>query len=323
MYDETGCTAYGKFYTMAYDGMIHAYDLHNGTHLWDYYGGSSGFETVYGQWPFYVVNGWAIADNKIFAPNGEHSPDSPTWRGWKLHVVDATTGKGVWNISGFMKNPAIADGYVVTLNLYDCQIYCFGKGDSATTVSAPQTVSAKGIPVVVSGTVTDQSPGKSKGTPAIADKDMTPWMEYIYEQQSKPATASGVQVKLVGIDPNGNNEEIGTVTSDMAGNYGVMWTPKMEGLYKIVASFEGSESYYASGAETYVGVGAAPLPSAIVTPTSTPTATPTATAAPTASPSPAASPPGYGLGTEYYVAIAAVVIIVVIAAVAIALRRRK
>ena len=30
----------------------------------------------------------------------------------------------------------IADGFIVGLNFYDNQIYCYGKGPSATTVTA-------------------------------------------------------------------------------------------------------------------------------------------------------------------------------------------
>ncbi len=318
MYDETGCTAYDKFYTMAYDGMIHAYNLYTGEHLWDYYTGSSGFETPYGQWPFYVVNGWAIADGKIFAPTGEHSPDSPTWRGWKLHVVDAENGTQVWNVSGHWKNPAIADGYLVALNCYDTQLYCFGKGQTATTVNAPQTAVVKGTPIVISGTVTDQSPGKSKGTPAISDKDMTPWMEYIYMQQPKPTNATGVPVKLTAIDPNGNIHEIGTVTSDMMGNYAIMWTPPVPGLYKVIATFEGSESYFGSAAEAAFGVYEAQIP-----PQTAPLTTPSPTATPTSSPSVTVPPAGaFALPVEAVFAIAAIAIVVMITVAALLFRKR-
>ena len=41
-------------------------------------------------------------------------------------------------------------------------IYCFGKGSSATTVSAPQIVPPLGSTVQLTGTVTDQSPSGSR-----------------------------------------------------------------------------------------------------------------------------------------------------------------
>jgi len=44
----------------------------------------------------------------------------------------------------------------------------------------------------------------------------------------------------------------------MSGMFSHMWTPDIEGKYTVIATFEGSESYYASYAETAVGVGPAP-----------------------------------------------------------------
>ena len=46
---------------------------------------------------------------------------------------------------------AVADGYLVYLNLYDMQIYCIGKGPSATTVEAPMTAITAGDSVVIRG----------------------------------------------------------------------------------------------------------------------------------------------------------------------------
>jgi hypothetical protein len=83
-------------------------------------------------------------------------------------------------------------------------------------------------------------------------------MEYLYMQQEIPGNATGVPVKLTAIDPNGNTQDIGTVTSDMSGMFKKMWTPPVPGEYTVIASFEGSESYYASYAETAIGVAAGP-----------------------------------------------------------------
>jgi len=130
-YQYTAAFAYGKFYSAGYDGMVHAYDAETGNHLWDYYAGDAGFDTPYGSWPFFGAN--IIADGKIIIGTNEHSPSMPLWRGERLHVIDAETGKGVWNVLGMYSGGrnglgAVADGYLVTMNGYDNRIYCFGKG---------------------------------------------------------------------------------------------------------------------------------------------------------------------------------------------------
>jgi hypothetical protein len=148
---------------------------------------------------------------------------------------------------------AIADGYIVTLNLYDNRIYCYGKGPSATTVTAGPKVSTLGSSVLIEGKVTDQSAG-AKGTPAMSDEDMSAWMEYMYMQQAMPANAQGVKVKLYSIDPNGNYQDIGEATTDISGNFGVSWVPPVPGDYFLMAEFEGTASYGSSYATTYFTV---------------------------------------------------------------------
>jgi hypothetical protein len=324
MYVPSMLGAWGIFYSAEYDGVIHAYENSGGTEIWQFFPGSSGFQTPYGVWPFYSgLTG--TADGKIIATTSEHGNGvEPLYSGEAIYVVNASTGVGIWNMTGWFEQPAIADGKLLSHNCYDNQIYCFGKGPSAITVEAPLSAVTQGSKIIIQGTVTDQSPG-AKGTPAISDADMSAWMAYQYEQQSIPNNAKGVTVKLTAVDPNLNTIELGTVTSDVSGNYALMWSPPLEGLYTIIATFEGSQSYYGSYAVTHVAsnpAGAvAPTASPTLAPTATPTATPTA--APTASPSIAPTPPGTGLGTEVYIAIAAVVIIAVIAAVAVVLRRRK
>jgi hypothetical protein len=324
--------AYGRIYTAGYDGTVRSYDIKTGELMWDYYAGNAGFETPYGTWPFY--GGLTIADGKVFAATGEHSPGTPLWKGEKLHVMDALTGEALWNISGWYQANSIAaaDGKLIALNGYDNQIYCFSKGPSATTVSAPQTVIPKDTGILLTGTVTDQSSGakqliedgKFSIVPAISDASMSTWMEYLYMQKPKPENATGVTVKLTAYDPNGNSQDIGSTTTDTNGKYALTWTPTLEGMYYVVASFGGSNSYGGSQDTAYFAVGpAAAAPAPTATPTPTPTLAPTATPVPTASPSPAPTPPGTGLGTEYYIAIAAVVIIGAVAAVAVILRRRK
>ena len=228
----------------------------------------------------------------------------------------------------------IADGYLVYLNTYDMQIYCIGKGPSATTVSAPQTVAAKGTGVLITGSVTDISAGAKQlletgeftTVAAMSDESMGPWMEYLYMQKPIPENATGVQVKLTAVDANGVSHDVGTATTDNHGNSGISWTPTEEGIYHITAEFEGSNSYFSSDATTYVAVGPS---SAVASPTLQPT-TPSESStvppvSPTASPTPGITtgPGGGESNVAMYVAIAVVVVIVVIIAVAIALRRRK
>ena len=83
-------------------------------------------------------------------------------------------------------------------------------------------------------------------------------MEYLFMQQSYPADAKGVPVHLATIDPNGNYFDIGTVTSDINGNYGIPFTPSVPGTYQILANFAGSNAYGPSTASTYIAVADVP-----------------------------------------------------------------
>jgi len=57
-------------------------------------------------------------------------------------AIDAITGQGVWNITGSMSPGAIADGYLTASNSYDGYTYVFGKGQSATTISATSNINS-------------------------------------------------------------------------------------------------------------------------------------------------------------------------------------
>ena len=146
-------------------------------------------------------------------------------------------------------------------------MYSVGRGPSATTVSIQNDVITHGDTVLLKGTVMDIAAGTKQngqaarfpnGVPAISDDDMTEWMEYLYMQQEMPMNAKGVKVTLDAFDENGNHIPIGSATSDMSGLYSIMWTPETEGKYTIIATFEGSKSYYSSYAETAIGVDPAP-----------------------------------------------------------------
>ena len=153
-------------------------------------------------------------------------------------------------------------------------------------------------------------------------------------QKPKPTNATGVQVHLTAIDPNDNYQDIGYATTDNNGNYGILWTPPVEGLYKVIATFAGTESYGDSDATTYMGVGpaqTAATPAVVITappPTATPTnpatnPTPSSTATVAPTPSPVVVPPTSVAPVATYIAIGVVVIIVIAAAAALALRKRK
>jgi outer membrane protein assembly factor BamB len=255
--------AEGKLFAQAFDGCIHCFDVTNGTELWTYYAGSAGFESPYGSYPFYA--GPTVADGKVYAATGEHSPGTPLWRGEGLHCADIETGEGLWNISGWFQGPVIADGYLLTLNGADNRIYCFGKGQTATTVTASPKISVSGDKIMIEGTVLDQSPG-AEGVPAMADECMTEWMEYVYMQKTMPKNAEGVEVVITTLDPNGNTYELGRTTTDINGVYGCVVEPPVPGKYQIVATFEGSESYFSSCASTYINVDEAPAPAQALEP---------------------------------------------------------
>jgi hypothetical protein len=204
----------------------------------------------------------------------EHSPGTPLFRGFNLYCINATTGEEIWHYPGFFscQSMAIAGGELIGYAGYDNQIYAFGTGKSATTVSAPQGEQPFGASVMITGTVTDQSPGTTArgpqaGTPAIDDAYMKQWMEYLYAQKPKPMNATGVPVMLTAVDPNGNTQDIGTATSDINGHYVISWTPPVPGVYTITATFAGSDSYYGSSAQNYLNVASAPAETPAPTPT--------------------------------------------------------
>lgn len=311
----TSTAAYGKLYSTGYSGIVYCYDLADGTLLWEY-NAEAGFATPYGSYPLGIT---AVADGKIYVDTNEHSSGAPYWKGAKLRCLDANTGEELWTVASHGASSygsygsAVADGYLVHLNVYDMQVYCMGKGPSTITVEAPMTAIPLGDPLVIRGTVTDQSPG-AIGTPAISDNDMGRWMEYLYMQKPIPEDAQGVTVKLYAIDPNGNYQDIGEVTSDMWGNYGKSWVPPVPGDYLVIAQFEGSDSYWQSSTSTYFAVGDAPSASQLLESTQPNGPEP-------AQPTQAAEAP---LVTSEIAIIAVVAVTCIIGAVAFwALRKRK
>jgi outer membrane protein assembly factor BamB len=277
--------------------------------------------------------GAVIGGGVVYAPNTEHSPTF-YYRGQGLVGIDAFTGEKLWKICGIYAPTAIAYGTLVASDNVNGYTYAFSKGETAVSVSSSAKIVAKGTAVLIEGSVLDQSPAQ-KGTPAVSDESMSAWMEYLHMQQPRPTNATGVTVKLTAVDQSGNKVDVGTTTSDSAGLYAYTWTPSNTGTYKIIASFEGSDSYYASSAETVVGVTtAASLSSVSPSTTSSSSTTSPSTVSPSISESPSVSvspstvqtqaPASTGLSSStMYIAIAAVVIIVAVVAAALVLRKRR
>jgi outer membrane protein assembly factor BamB len=312
-YSDVGLPRYdvykGKLYSVGMSGMVYCYDHGSGELLWNYTTGSSGLDSPWTNWPLGLG---AIADDKVYVFTSEHSANAPHWVGVKMRCINATNGEEVWTLDtyGSQGSIAIADGYMIYLNLYDMQIYCIGKGPSATTVTATPKVSTHGDTVLVEGTVIDIAAGTEQneqaarfpsGVPAMSDESVSDWMAYVYMQKPLPTDATGVEVVLETLDPNGNYYEIGRTTSDAKGAFGCTFTPEVPGLYTIIATFKGSESYYGSVAETFVNVEEAPQ----------------------ASPTPTPPPPGM---TDTYVlgiGAGAIIAIIVVGLVIILMLRKK
>jgi outer membrane protein assembly factor BamB len=278
--------AYGNVYVSGYSGIIYCYDGLTGELLWSYGNGGegnsthSGFE-VPGHYPTSIN---AIANGIIYTVTTEHTVQTPIYKGATARAINATDGTEIWTISGYTgefneMNYAVADGYATWFNGYDNQIYSVGRGPSATTVMASPKVSVNGDSVLVEGTVIDTAAGTAQdeqaarfpnGVPAVSDESMSDWMEYVYMQQPRPTDVTGVEVVLTVLDPNNNYYEVGRTTSDADGFYSVAFTPEVPGKYTIIATFEGSEGYWPSHAETAINVEEVPAATPAPTPTPAP-----------------------------------------------------
>jgi len=245
--------------------------------------GSSGLETPYNVWPLWSFGSSCLSNNVgYFAGGHEYNP--PLFHGCQLYAVNLTDGSLVWSeLDTSVTSTAIAYGKLVSLNAYDNQLYCMGKGPSGTTVSAPSVGVTTSTPITISGTVMDVSPGTQQqlvasnypyGLPCVSDESQSLFMEAVYQQQPMYNNMTGVPVTISVIDSNNNLRDIGTTTSTASGTFGFTWTPDISGDYTVIASFKGSNSYYPSSGEAHFYAGE--------TPTHEPTATPIAGLATTA-----------------------------------------
>ncbi|MCW4015113.1 MAG: PQQ-binding-like beta-propeller repeat protein [Candidatus Bathyarchaeota archaeon] len=284
---QAGFVAYGNLYVGGYGGEFFCYDLTDGTLNWKYDNTFSGTQTPWGNYPIFPA---AICDGKVYLYSGEHSPNAPMYQDSLVRCIDAFTGDELWTMMSWGavgsfadEGWPIADGHIVYLNAYDNQLYCIGKGPSETTVTVQDDIVSDGDSVLIKGRVTDISAGTTQneqaarfpnGVPAVSDESMSDWMEYLYMQKPCPVDLTGVEVTLSAIDPNGNFQDIGTVTADGYGMFKKMWTPPVEGEYIIYATFEGSNSYWPSFDETALGVTQAASASTPIEPETPDTETP-------------------------------------------------
>jgi outer membrane protein assembly factor BamB len=303
--------AYGKLYSASVGGIVYCYNVTTGKTLWTY-------EAVDPYTEILWANNWwmrplFVTDGKIYVGHYEHSANQPLPRGGPFICLNATTGEVIWRANGLFRQTRwggraiIGDSIIATMDTYDQRVYAIGKGPSATTVSIQNDITTLGSNVMITGTVTDISPGTKEdaltlrfpnGVPAVSDESMSDWMLYVYKQFPRPANATGVEVTLDTVDPNGNFVHIGTVTSDADGMFKKAFTPEVPGEYTIIATFEGSESYWGSHAETAIYVGEAP---------------------------PATAPPEYPQPIDYtlHFVFAIVVLLIAIAIVGLLILRKK
>jgi hypothetical protein len=267
-----GFIADGKIYYSGHGGVMTCHDILTGTLLWTYGNGGEGNSTsaganmAYGNYPTMIE---AIGNGVVYTSVIEHTVNTPIYKGARIRAINGTDGTEIYTLSDYGSSwtQAIADGFTTFMNGYDNRVYSVGRGPSATTVAVSPKVSVHGDSVLVEGTVIDTAAGTQQdeqaarfpdGVPAVSDESMSDWMEYVYQQKPKPTDTVGVEVVINVLDPNTNFYEVGRATSDASGFYKVAFTPEVPGEYTIIATFEGSDGYWPSHAETAINVEEAP-----------------------------------------------------------------
>jgi len=260
-------------------GELRGHDVKTGEELWRYQFNDDYTEILWSElWPAIPQ---FVADGKVYVAHTEHSPLDPKPRGCPFVVLDLKTGEEVFRADGMFRSTRwggqhiIGDSIMAAMDTYDQRVYAVGKGPSKTTIEAPLTGVPLGSSLVIRGTVMDVSPGTKdpalqmrfpNGVPAVSDESMSDWMRYVYKQFERPDDVTGVTVHLTAIDPNGNFQDLGYVTTDSRGNFGFGFCPEIPGEYAITATFEGSKSYWPSDATTYIVVEEAPAPAEPIEP---------------------------------------------------------
>ncbi len=315
-----GVTGYGKLYSMQFGGICYTYDLRTGNLLWTYGNGgagnstNAGFYNAYGVYPSFIN---AVGNGVLYIVTSEHTVTTPIFKGALTRAVNATDGTEIWTLSSyvgefFAMSFAIADGYATWFNGYDNSIYSVGRG--STTLTATSSQAGIGSNVEISGTLLDTSAGTkqseqiarfSNGVPCASDASMKDWMGYVYQQKPLPTNFTGVPVRIDVVDSNGNHRTIGSATTDVSGNYRLIWTPDIAGNYSVIATFVGTNGYWPSYATTGFNVlqaggtgggGASPTPS---------------------------GPTGGVSDTMFWTGVAAIIVVIIIVGIVLALVTRR
>jgi len=271
--NQIATVGYGNLYICLEDGYCHCVNMTTGEETWatpTQEGGLIGMTQP--NYPIAANDGYmdmpCLADHKVFFTTGKEHEVNPYYQGHVLYCLDADTGVQLWNATGRWGVEAIANGILLGVNPYIGCLSAMARGQTLTTISAPQTQVTAGDQIVIQGTITDLSPAL-KGTPCMADSCMTQWMAYMLYDQPFPANAQGVEIAINAIDPNDNWVSIGNATSDSSGLYHYTWTPQdIPGTYTLFATMNPTNSYYGSSAETSAVVISPPTTTA---PTTTPT----------------------------------------------------
>ena len=164
----------------------------------------------------------AVADGKVYIGSTDTH----------VYCFNAKTGEIIWKyrtdgeLRGF--GIAIADGraYVPSRNGY---IYCFGRGPTLTSLLTTESSLALGGSTIIYGSLTDQSPA-NRGVPVVGVPII---LSYVRE---------------------GAWTDFAKVTTIHDGTFTREWTPPAAGLYKVVARFEGNNSYEWSSSEAILRV---------------------------------------------------------------------
>jgi hypothetical protein len=260
--EHTWYFAYDRLYSVGIGGILYAYDLKTGKTAWTYAMSDPYQEPVTGNnwW------GWIdlIASGKIYIGTLEHSANNPLPRGAPYICINATDGSEIFRINGMFRetrwggNGVIGDSIIGTMDTYDQRIYAIGKGPTQVTANAPDVSVDFGKTVVITGTVTDTSPGTQSddlklrfpnGVPAVSDASQSQWMLYVYKHFACPTNASGVPLTISVLDANGNSRIIGATVSDVNGKYSFAWKPDIPGSYTVYVTFAGSNAYWGSVAQ--------------------------------------------------------------------------
>ena len=198
------------------DDKLYALDKDNGELLWSMDSAGGG-------------RGMTLANGKLYGTAYGDAEDG------FFYCLDPETKDLVWkyqlmNTGVYSRGFAVADGIAYGGDLAGT-FYAFGKGPTTTEMSLTDTNIASGTDVAVYGKVYDESPA----------------------HLGEPVVNSPVKLMAQKIGES-TWSDIGTATTDAAGRFNIQWTPASEGTFKVLAKFDGSNSYGWSSAEDTIQV---------------------------------------------------------------------